>query len=104
VLAQISQQMQPELKDASIVQSQWGMFFDDVMRNPSKYGIENTTAACAGRAIFDQDATPCPKPSAYFYYHEGHPSTAVHKAVGEKLYEEVMKMPAVPSRSGNDRQ
>jgi len=59
------------------------------MRNPSSYGIANTKDACAGRKIFNEDATPCPKPSAYFYYHAGHPSTAVHKIVGEKLYAEI---------------
>ena len=75
--------------DAQIALSNWGLFFDDVMHDPSRYGIENTTDKCAGRAIFDEDTTPCQKPSAYFYYHGGHPSTAVHKVVGDKLYEEV---------------
>jgi phospholipase/lecithinase/hemolysin len=61
-----------------------------VFRSPSDYGIENTKDACAGRAIFDEDATPCAKPSAYYYYHAGHPSTAVHKMVGEKVYAEII--------------
>jgi phospholipase/lecithinase/hemolysin len=68
----------------------WGSFFDEVIHNPAAYGIVNTKDACAGRAIFNEDATPCPKPSAYYYYHAGHPSTAVHKAVGEKLYAEIV--------------
>jgi acetyl esterase/lipase/phospholipase/lecithinase/hemolysin len=69
--------------------SNWGPFFDEVMRNPSAYGITNTTDRCAGRAIFGEDTTPCPNPSAYYYYHAGHPSTAVHKVVGDKLYDEI---------------
>ena len=63
--------MAAEFPDASFGLSDWGRFFDDVMRNPAKYGIENTKDACAGRAIFDQDTTPCSKPSVYFYYHSG---------------------------------
>ena len=53
------------------------------------HGIVNTTGACAGRAIFDQDATPVGDPATFFFYHEGHPSTAVHRIVGKKLFEEI---------------
>jgi phospholipase/lecithinase/hemolysin len=91
-LTAIPSEMAAELPDGSFGLSQWGPFFDEVMHNPAKYGIENTTDACAGRAIFDQDTTPCSKPASYFYYHSGHPSTAVHKIVGEKLYEEVLRL------------
>jgi cholinesterase len=67
----------------------WGADFDDVMEHPDVYGIANTTSACAGRAIFDQDTTPIGDPATFFFYHEGHPSTAVHRIVGRKLYEEL---------------
>ena len=77
------------LPDAQIALSNWGPFFDEVMRNPSRYGIENTIDKCAGRAIFDEDATPCAKPATYYYYHAGHPSTAVHRAVGDMLFDEL---------------
>jgi len=83
--------LQASLPGAQIATSDWGLFFDEVLRNPAAYGIQNTTDKCAGRAIFDEDATPCATPSAYYYYHAGHPSTAVHKAVGDKLYEELTK-------------
>jgi acetyl esterase/lipase/phospholipase/lecithinase/hemolysin len=88
-LQRIPGEIQAELPGIQISLSQWGPFFDEVLRNPSAYGIENTKDACAGRAIFNEDATPCAKPSTYYYYHSGHPSTAVHKAVGEKLYTEI---------------
>lgn len=65
----------------------WGAAFDEVMERPASYGITNTTSACAGRAIFDQDSTPLGDPATYFFYHEGHPSTAVHRIVGKKLFE-----------------
>jgi acetyl esterase/lipase len=81
--------LEAELPGAHVRLSHWGEFFDDVMRNPWKYGIENTQDACAGRAIFGEDSAPCNKPAAYFYYHKGHPSTAVHKVVGDKLYAEI---------------
>ena len=89
-LRRIPGEMRAQLPEAQIDLSNWGAFFDDVMRNPSRYGIENTKDKCAGRAIFDEDTTPCSDPSAFFYYHAGHPSTAVHKAVGDKLYEETV--------------
>ena len=67
----------------------WGAAFDDVMEQPTAYGIVDATNACAGRAIFDQDPTPVGDPSTYFFYHEGHPSTAVHRVVGKKVFEEI---------------
>ena len=67
----------------------WGAAFDEVMDHPAAYGIVNTTDACAGRAIFDEDSTPVADPATYFFYHEGHPSTAVHRIVGKRLFEEV---------------
>jgi hypothetical protein len=68
----------------------WGAAFDEVMEHPAAHGIVNTTSACAGRAIFDQDATPVGDPATYFFYHDGHPSTAVHRIVGKKLFEEIL--------------
>ena len=74
----------------------WGAAFDEVMEHPSAHGIVDTTNACAGRAIFDQDSTPVGDPATYFFYHEGHPSTAVHRIVGKKLFDEVAaRSPAV---------
>jgi hypothetical protein len=67
----------------------WGAAFDDVMEHPAAHGIVDTTNACAGRAIFDQDPAPVGDPATYFFYHEGHPSTAVHRIVGKKLFEEL---------------
>ena len=73
-LREIPAQMRPKLND-----------------HPEKYGITDTMNQCAGRAIFAEDATPCASPETHFYYHTGHPSTAVHKVVGDKLYEEMTK-------------
>jgi len=81
--------MMAQLPGAQINLSHWGTFFDEVIEKPAEYGIKNTTDACAGRAIFNQDTTPCLAPETYFYYHSGHPSMAVHKIVGEKLYQEL---------------
>ena len=69
--------------------NRWGPAYDEVMEHPAAHGIVNTTSACAGRTIFDQDPTPVGDPSTYFFYHEGHPSTAVHRIVGKKLFEEI---------------
>jgi hypothetical protein len=67
----------------------WGAAFDEVMEHPTAHGIVNTTSACAGRTIFDQDPTPVGDPATYFFYHEGHPSTAVQRIVGKRLFEEI---------------
>lgn len=96
-LALIPQQLASELPKAHIILSHWGSFFDEVMQNAAQYGIRNTTDACAGRAILHQDTTECQSPADHFYYHAGHPSTAVHKIVGEKLYSELVKAPLPPA-------
>ncbi len=88
-LARIPDEQMHNLPGAQIRLSHWGPFFDEVMQHPAQYGIENTIDSCAGRKIFHEDTTPCATPQAYFYYHKGHPSTAVHKAVGEMLYKEI---------------
>jgi phospholipase/lecithinase/hemolysin len=89
-IALIPAQLRAELAAADIRLSQWGPFFDEVLHDPSKYGIQDTTHACAGREIFKEDAKPCAAPDTYFYYHEGHPSTAVHKIVGAKRARELV--------------
>lgn len=76
------------LEGATIRLSHWGEHFDAVMENPQRHGITNTTDACAGRALFDQDTTPKGNPDTYYYYHQGHPSTAVQRIVGRQLLAE----------------
>jgi phospholipase/lecithinase/hemolysin len=93
-LAKIPDDLKGELKNADIYVSHWGLFFDEVLTNPEKYGLTNTTDACAGRGIRNESTTPCAAPSTYFYYHGGHPSTATHKAVGEMLYAEALEKAA----------
>ena len=88
-IRKIPAEIQPKLKGAEVKLSQWGAFFDAVMDDPAKYGITDTTNQCAGRAIFDEDTTPCSSPATHFYYHKGHPSTAVHRVVGDMLYAEL---------------
>jgi phospholipase/lecithinase/hemolysin len=89
-LAKIPGEIAKELPGIHIANSGWGRYLDEVMRNPAKYGITNTTDKCAGRALMNEDATPCATPNAYYYYHSGHPSTAVHKIAGERLRDEVL--------------
>jgi phospholipase/lecithinase/hemolysin len=91
-LSKIPGEIAGQIPGAHIYLSHWGPFFDEVMHDPATYGITNTKDACAGREIFHQDTTPCAHPGAFFYYHAGHPSTAVHKVVGDKLYAELTKL------------
>lgn len=84
--------LKAEFPDAEFRSSRWGEFFDTVMLEPARYGIINTTKACAGRAIFDQDTTPRGDPDTYYFYHSGHPSTAVHRIVGRELANEFRRI------------
>ncbi len=88
LLMTIPREMQAKHPDITI--TKWGMFFDEVMTHPAKYGIIDTTSTCAGRVLHNEDPTPCASPQTHFFYHEGHPSTATHKAVGDMLYEEAI--------------
>jgi phospholipase/lecithinase/hemolysin len=87
-LAKIPDEERAKHPDIRIANSNWGTFLDEVMTNPAQYGITDTTNPCAGRAIHHEDTTPCATPDDHFFYHEGHPSTAVHRAVGDMLYKE----------------
>jgi phospholipase/lecithinase/hemolysin len=89
-LEALPQLLAHDIPGAEIRISHWGRFFDEVLAHPEQFGITNTKDACAGRAIFDQDATPCARPETYYFYHQNHPSTVTHKAVGDKMYDEYL--------------
>lgn len=81
--------LRKELK-IDIQLNRFGEYIDDILDHPARYGITETSKACAGRALFEEDTTPCATPDTYFYYHGSHPSTAVNKIVGDKLYMEII--------------
>jgi phospholipase/lecithinase/hemolysin len=86
-------ELQKEFPDATIELSNWGPDYDDILTNPSKYGITNTTTACAGPPV-------CATPDTFFYYVNSHPSDASHHIVGDELFTEVSDLPApVPEPS-----
>ena len=86
-------ELQAEFPDATIELSNWGPDYDDILTNPSKYGITNTTDACAGPPV-------CATPDTYFYYVNSHPSDASHHIVGDELFTEVLGLSApVPEPS-----
>jgi phospholipase/lecithinase/hemolysin len=89
-LAKIPAEERARHPDIRIANSDWGPFFDEVLTHPAKYGITNTTTECAQRTYTDKPAAECPTPDTHFYYHDSHPSTAAHRAVGEMLYREAI--------------
>ena len=89
-LAKIPADERARYPSIRIANSDWGPFYDEVISHPATYGIADTTATCAGRTLKDEDPTPCASPETHFYYHQGHPSTATHKAVGDMLYNEAL--------------
>jgi phospholipase/lecithinase/hemolysin len=93
-LEKIPDEVRAKHPDIRIAISRWGSFFDEVITNPAKYGLTDTSTPCAERAFAQQRVDACASPDARFFYHEGHPSTAAHRAVGEMLYREaVAKVP-----------
>jgi len=52
--------------------------------------LTDTTNACAERAFHGEQIQVCPNPDTHFFYHESHPSTAAHRAVGDLLYQEAI--------------
>lgn len=100
-LRAIPEEMRSKLKGAEVESSQWGTFYDLVMDHADKYGITDTANQCAGRAIFDEDATPCATPASHYYYHKNHPSTAVHKLVGDMLYKEMTSTKATTTKAAH---
>jgi cholinesterase len=80
----------PELRalypDAVFGLSNWGPDYDDILTNPSKYGITNTTDPCSNFV------TACSDPDKHFYYYVVHPSDVSHHIVGNELYTEVLAL------------
>jgi phospholipase/lecithinase/hemolysin len=86
-------QLQAEFPDAVFGLSNWGPFFDDILNNPSKYGITNTTDPCFNFG----SGSACSDPDKHFYYFIVHPSDIAHHIVGNELFTEVLALPsAVP--------
>ena len=69
--------------------SNWGPFFDDILANPTHYGITNTTDPCLNFST----GTACSDPDKYFYYFIVHPSDVAHHIVGNELFTEVLALP-----------
>jgi len=91
-LARIPQELKQSLPDAHVALSGWGSYYDAVITHPAKYGITNVKDKCAGRALLNEPEIPCASPATHFFYHDGHPSTAVHRIVGDMLAREARGM------------
>ena len=73
-----------------IANSGWGLFFDQVITHPARYGLTDATTPCAGIPTVAANQPHCDSPQTHFYYYTAHPSTAAHKAVGDMLYQEAL--------------
>ncbi len=89
--------LREKFPDAVFGLSDWGPDYDDILENPSKYGMTNVTDAC--RDDVHLWGPTCSAPARYFYYYLGHPSDAAHHIVGNELYAEVLRLPPVPPSS-----
>jgi cholinesterase len=86
-------ELQAEFPDATIALSNWGPDYDNIIMNPSEFGMTNVTDPCAGPPV-------CATPDTFFYYFNSHPSDASHHIVGNDLFTEVLGLPApVPEPS-----
>jgi len=90
-IAQVPSDERAKHPGIRIATSDWGLFFDEVITHPTKYGLTDTTAPCAGGSLLrGQNPFPCLSPSTHFYYYLDHPSTAAHKAAADLLYNEAL--------------
>ena len=89
-LQRVPDEVRAKHSDIRIAISNWGSFFDEVIANPAKYAFTDTTTRCADRPFGPQQIATCSNPDAHFFYHDGHPSTAAHRAVGDMLYREAI--------------
>ena len=89
---QIVPQLQALYADATIRLSNWGPYYDDILRNPQAYGITNTTDQCFNLQT-GRPEPACTDPDKYFYYYIVHPSDRAHEIVGERLHAEVLAVP-----------
>jgi cholinesterase len=80
-------ELQAQFPGAVFGLSNWGPFFDDILTNPSHYGITNTTDPCL------VGMTACSDPDKHFYYFAAHPSDVSHHIVGNELFTEVLALP-----------
>jgi len=88
MITQLVPELQAMYPDASFTLSNWGDYYDDILRNPQNYGITNTTNACLGNAA-------CTDPDTYFYYYSAHPSDRAHEIVGAQLYAEAQAIATI---------
>ncbi|QNP39608.1 SGNH/GDSL hydrolase family protein [Lysobacter solisilvae (ex Woo and Kim 2020)] len=70
--------------------NRFGAYLDDIQADPSRYGLVDTESQCAGNPLAGEDTTPCAAPDTYFYYLADHPSAAVSRIVGDRLYAEIV--------------
>jgi cholinesterase len=91
-------ELQKEFPDATFALSNWGPDYDNIIMNPSEFGMTNVTDPCRD---FSHPSTPtCSTPDTYFYYFNAHPSDESHHIVGNDLFTEVLGLPApVPEPS-----
>jgi phospholipase/lecithinase/hemolysin len=92
-LARIPAEERAKHPDIRIANSDWGLFFDQVIAHPAQYGITNTTESCAGLPTLAAPAPACASPATHFFYYQAHPSTAAHRAVGDMLFTESLTAP-----------
>jgi hypothetical protein len=71
----------------------WGAAFDEVIDHPAATASSTRRAPAPDGRSSIRIPNPVGDPATYFFYHEGHPSTAVHRIVGKKLFEEIGARP-----------
>lgn len=88
-------ELQAEFPDATFGLSNWGPDYDNIIMNPSEFGMTNVTDPCRASSTMI-----CSTPDTYFYYFNSHPSDAAHHIVGNELFTEVLGLPTpVPEPS-----
>lgn len=84
-------ELQKDFPSATFALSNWGPDYDNIITNPSEFGMTNVTDPC--RDLSHPSTPTCSTPDTFFYYFNAHPSDASHHIVGNDLFQEVLGLP-----------
>ncbi|HEX5125428.1 MAG TPA: SGNH/GDSL hydrolase family protein [Rhodocyclaceae bacterium] len=66
---------------------------DDVVNNPSAFGMANATTSCFSGTITSPFGTTCSTPDTYVFWDDIHPTTAMDKVLANEMVASIASVP-----------
>jgi phospholipase/lecithinase/hemolysin len=78
--------------DVNIIEIDVNQLFDDIMANPSQFGLSNVTDNFTGIDLYTGSSQPpaAGDPNQYFFFDSVHPTTTVHDAITDLVSEQLI--------------